>query len=119
MPALTEPVAASLVELQRELARLRHDFDSRVSSIEQQIASLAPTETPAQQAAVAPAPVAPPESAARREVLPETIAIIAAAVTSFLGKKVKIHHARLLDVGSSPWAQQGRAIIQASHNLSR
>ena len=44
--------------------------------------------------------------------------MITAAVTSFLGVKVKIHSAHLLPP-ASPWAQAGRAIVQASHNLPR
>jgi hypothetical protein len=124
MPSLAEPVASTLAELQRELVNLRRDFDVRVASIERQIALFAPPGiSPPRSASGSaqtqrPAPDLP-GAPTRAEIPPETIAIIAAAVTSFLGKKVKIHHARLLDVGSSPWAQQGRAIIQASHNLSR
>ena len=110
MPVLTEPAAASLEELKRELARLRSDFDARVAALERKIGAA----TPAGKAASTPAPA--PVS---REVSPETVAIIAAAVTAFLGKKVKIRHARRIDSGTTPWAQQGRAIIQASHNLSR
>jgi len=112
MPAVTEPVAESVEELQRELARLRHDFDARIAAVERKLAALAP------KSVAAPLPAAP-EPVSRPAVSPEVIAIIAAAVTSYLGKKVKIRHAHLLDSGTSPWAQQGRAIIFASHNLSR
>jgi hypothetical protein len=110
MPVLTEPAVATVEELRCELARLRAEFDSRVASLERKIAAATPSST--KSAAPTPAPPKP-------EVTPETIAMIAAAVTSFLGKKVKIRHARLIDSGTTPWAQQGRAIIQASHNLSR
>ena len=112
MPVLTEPAAATIEELRRELALLRSDFDSRVASLEQKIAASTPSSTRPPAPAPAPAPPKP-------VIAPETIAIIAAAVTSFLGKKVKIRHARRIDSGTTPWAQQGRAIIQASHNLSR
>jgi hypothetical protein len=44
--------------------------------------------------------------------------MIAVAVTAYLGKKVKIHAAQLIPTTSS-WAQTGRAIVQASHNLKR
>ena len=107
MPVLTEPAAASLEELKRELARIRSDFDSRVSDIERKIAA----------ASSSGAVIREPEP--KRELSPEIVAIIAAAVTSFLGKKVKIRHARRIDSGTTSWAQQGRAIIQASHNLVR
>ncbi len=110
MPKLTEP-AITVEELQREIDRLRNEFDSRLKVLERRAAvSVAPAPPVAK-----PAP--PPK--AKEPVSPEIIAIIAAAVTSFLGKKVKLHHVHLLDTGTSPWAQQGRAIIQASHNLVR
>lgn len=112
MPVLTETAVATFEELRRELASLRAEFDSRVDSLEKKIAGATPSPTKP------PAPLSSPAQT-KAEVTPETIAIIAAAVTSFLGKKVKIRHARRIDSGTTPWAQQGRAIIQASHNLSR
>ncbi len=46
----------------------------------------------------------------QEKVTPETLVVIAAAVTAFLGKKVRIRSAKLLRqqaVGASAWAQQG------------
>jgi hypothetical protein len=57
-------------------------------------------------------------AAAEEEVPAETLALIAVAVTAYLGKKVKIRSARSLQT-VNPWAQAGRAIVQASHNLNR
>jgi len=105
-----EPVTVE--ELKRELARLRLDFDTRVAALEQKLAAAAPDSKETREPLPLPPPVQP-------EVSPEIVAIIAAAVTAFLGKKVKIRHARRIDSGTTPWAQQGRAIIQASHNLAR
>lgn len=52
------------------------------------------------------------------QVTPEEIVIIAAAVTAYLGKRVRVRGARRLpQAGSSPWSQQGRVFVQASHNL--
>ncbi len=54
------------------------------------------------------------------EIPPETLILISAAVTSFLGKKVRIRSAKMLQSPYeivNPWAQQGRVIVQASHNL--
>jgi hypothetical protein len=110
MTVLTEPAVATLEELKRELARLREDFDSRVAALEEKIAAATPDGAEIREAAPEPT---------KAEVTPEIVAIIAAAVTSFLGKKVKIRNARRIDLGTTPWAQQGRAIIQASHNLAR
>ena len=56
------------------------------------------------------------------EVTPETMTVIAAAVTAFLGRKVRIVSAKRLQSprqAMSPWSQQGRVFVQASHNLRR
>ena len=45
----------------------------------------------------------------------ETIYAISAAVAAYLGEKPHIRQIRL--VGSTSWAQQGRATVQASHKL--
>lgn len=81
---------------------------------------------PELQAAAAPAvaketAAAKHESALREEeqVTPETLVVIAAAVTAFLGKKVRIRSAKVLQAshpGVSAWAQQGRALVHGSHN---
>jgi hypothetical protein len=54
-------------------------------------------------------------------VTPEVLAVIAASVTTFLGKKVRIRSARVLETpyAVQRWARQGRFIIQTSHNLGQ
>jgi hypothetical protein len=54
-----------------------------------------------------------------QEVTAETLSVIAAAVTEFLGKKVRIRSARILNSTSAGdrWARLGREIVQTSHNL--
>lgn len=54
------------------------------------------------------------------EIPAETLVVIAAAVTSYLGKKVRIRSAKMLQSPYeivNPWAQQGRVFVQASHAL--
>lgn len=61
-----------------------------------------------------------PKRQTKEEVPPEVVVVIAAAVTAFLGKKVRIRSAKRLQTPYeivNPWAQQGRVIVQASHNL--
>ena len=62
---------------------------------------------------------APASARSPQEVTPETLSVIAAAVTAFLGKKVRIHSARMLQTPRdiNPWARQGRVMVQTSHNL--
>src|SRR4051812_34109730 len=104
---LQEPVEP-VEKLKSELADVCARLERRIESLEARLAEL-------------PAPVRAHVAVAkiREDITPETVAIIAAAVTAFLGKKVKIRRAVLIESGTSPWAQQGRAIIQASHNLAR
>ncbi|TVQ36404.1 MAG: hypothetical protein EA356_05670 [Geminicoccaceae bacterium] len=51
----------------------------------------------------------------------ETLAMLAAVVTSFLGKRVRIRSARAVAAGEAApaWARHGRAAIQTSHQLHR
>jgi len=62
---------------------------------------------------------APTSTGSPQEVTAETLSVIAAAVTAFLGKKVRVRSAKLLQTpyGADRWARQGRVMIQASHNL--
>lgn len=60
------------------------------------------------------------EPAEESQVSPEMMAILAVAVTAFLGKKARILSARLLESPHelvNAWSQQGRVFVQASHNL--
>jgi methylmalonyl-CoA carboxyltransferase large subunit len=64
--------------------------------------------------------VAAPVKSDEEEVSPEMLVVIAAAVTSFLGKTVRIRSAKMLQSPYeivNPWAQQGRVTVQASHAL--
>ena len=73
---------------------------------------------PTKAAPVTPAPPTKAE-AVSDEISPEILAVIAAAVAQFCGKSFRIRSARVVHpVGTSPWAQQGRVFIQASHNLA-
>ena len=51
---------------------------------------------------------------------PEIVAALTAAATAYVGKKARIRSAALMPAdenGVDPWAQQGRVIVQTSHNL--
>jgi hypothetical protein len=51
---------------------------------------------------------------------PEILAVIAAAATAMLGANLRIGSIELLHSPSDPvsrWTRQGRANVQASHNL--
>lgn len=72
-----------------------------------------------QSATPAVGSVPAPAESQDEEISPELMVVIAAAVTAFLGKKVRIHQARMVNPEVvSPWAQQGRVVVQASHSLA-
>jgi len=61
----------------------------------------------------APAPAMEP--AVEEGLSEETLLAISAAIAAYLGERVHIRQIRL--IGSSAWAQVGRASIQASHHV--
>ena len=63
-------------------------------------------------------PARKPQSV-KEEIAPEILAVIAAAVAQFVGAGARIRSTRMIPVAEgNAWAQQGRVIIQASHNLA-
>lgn len=113
----------SLSELGDKTNRQLNLLSDAVKSLEAEFAQLrksVPTESTAAATPVSSPPT--PAVAAReaQEITPDILVVLAAAVTAFLGKKVRIRSAKMLQSPYeivNPWAQQGRAIVQASHNL--
>jgi methylmalonyl-CoA carboxyltransferase 12S subunit len=95
------PLATTLDALRRELSRLTE----RVAILE---SNALPPER-------APAPAAATSVLKDDELSEEIVLVIAAAVAAYLGKKAHVRQICL--VGSPPWAQQGRVVLQASHSL--
>ena len=116
----------SLSEVQDYTARQIAVLSDALHGLEIEIAQLRKAAPAQSVAPPAPSPAAPaittatkPEPKAQ-EVAPDTLVLLAAAVTAFLGKKVRIRSAKMLQSPYeivNPWAQQGRVIVQASHNL--
>ena len=101
-----------LLNLKRQVASLT----SLVQEMRQQLAHQ--SEMLAKLSAAAAAPAEAP--AQEKAVSPDVLVIIAAAVSSFLGKKIRIRSARMLQTPYeivNPWSQQGRVSVQASHWL--
>ena len=98
-----------------ELAGAVKALQARVAELSQPLAS---SPAPASASEVKTAASATKE-AGHGEVTPEILVVIAAAVTAFLGKKVRIRSAKMLQSHYevvNPWAQQGRVLIHASHH---
>jgi outer membrane murein-binding lipoprotein Lpp len=112
----------------QQLANTLRALEARVAEISAKMSAetaKAPAAAPkaAPVPAPAPAPVvaaaAPPKKQAE-EISPELLVVMAAAVTVFLGKQVRIRSAKMLQSPYeivNPWSQQGRVFVQASHNL--
>ena len=60
-------------------------------------------------------------SRSAQQVTPKTLSVIAAAVTEFLGKRIQIRSARMLQApyAVARWARQGRVTVQTSHNITQ
>ncbi len=116
----------TLAELRTETERQLNALTSTLKTLETRVAELSKTPSIQPVTVSATAPVAKAEAAKaavdrkQEEVSPEIMVVIAAAVTAFLGKKVRIRSAKTLQSPYeivNPWSQQGRVFVQASHNL--
>ncbi len=121
-------------EMRSELKKLREMIEQHPVPASEVGATEIPEKKPVSPVAPAPAAttalpvpspakskptVTLPKAPVQEEITPEILAVIAAAVAQFIGAGARIRSTRLLTspMGISPWAQQGRVIIQASHNL--
>ncbi|MBI1205801.1 MAG: hypothetical protein GC191_00775 [Azospirillum sp.] len=99
--------ALTLEDVMAEVVALRRDTEARIADLTAQVAALK-------------AVAHPPEP---EEIGPETLVMMAAVVTSFLGVKVRIRSARRIDGTSdatSAWAQHSRVFVQsAAHAMQR
>lgn len=119
---LVQAVSERQLAMERQVAELAgavKALQARVAELSQP-AALHSASAPAAETKPAGAAVkesVPPE---KREVTPEMLVVIAAAVTAYLGKKVRIRSAKMLQSPYevvNPWAQQGRVFVQSSHIL--
>jgi septal ring factor EnvC (AmiA/AmiB activator) len=111
--ALSERLQASELQL-KELREVVKALEFRIADLAQTAASKSET-APAASKAAQPAT----KESRKAEVTPEILVMLAAAATAYLGKKVRIRSAKMLQSPYeiiNPWAQQGRVFIQASHN---
>ena len=119
----------TVFELRVESDRKLDVLTSALNALQTQVAKLsqpaaikpaaAPVSAPVAKAD-AVAPIAKAATPQAEEVTPELLVVMAAAVTAFLGKKVRIRSAKMLQSPYeivNPWSQQGRVFVQASHNL--
>jgi phage protein D len=112
----------AISERQQAMESQLSSLAGALKALQARVAEVPELQAAAAQAAekqAAPAAAKQTEQRGDEQVTPETLVMIAAAVTAFLGKKVRIRSARRLRTPHSemnPWSQQGRVLIHASHN---
>ncbi|MGP8227008.1 MAG: hypothetical protein ACLQGT_12745 [Terracidiphilus sp.] len=121
-------MAVDLTELIQAVSERQRVAEGELSELAASFRALeARVATLSQPAAASVAEAAAPASLAKEvvyrkseEVTPEMLVVIAAAVTAFLGKKVRIRSAKMMRPafeGANLWSLQGRVSIHASHHL--
>jgi hypothetical protein len=112
--------------IQSECAALRVEFERRISALSAQVKALQPAAeahnaSPSANALAHVTALAAANPVQQTdEVTPETVAMITKTITALLGKKIRVLSVKLLqmpNVTPESWAQQGRVVVQASHNL--
>jgi len=109
--------------VRRAVARQTQATDRRLAELTAMLAALEARQAEQVEIAEMQAATPPAEEAAYTEhadVTEEIMPVLEAAVTAFLGKKVRVLSARLLETPpevTSAWSQQGRVFVQSSHNL--
>lgn len=109
-------LAATVKELERRVAGLSSELSQAVKTKPVSV----PVSAPVVPVAAATPVVRSSPVREEEEITPELLVVMAAAVTAFLGKKVRIRSAKMLQSPYeivNPWSQQGRVFVQASHNL--
>ncbi|MGD0680521.1 MAG: hypothetical protein ABR990_00625 [Terracidiphilus sp.] len=119
---LVQTVSERQLAMERQLGELAGAItalQARVAELSQS-ATLQTAATPTAEVKTAAAVAKDAAHREKGEVTPEMLVVIAAAVTAFLGKKVRIRSAKMLQSPYevvNPWSQQGRVFVQASHTL--
>jgi methylmalonyl-CoA carboxyltransferase large subunit len=115
---MIQAVSGRQLAMERQLGELA----GTIKALQARVAELSQPAASAPAAGVKAAASATKDAVHREagEVTPEMLVVITAAVTAFLGKKVRIRSAKMLQSPYevvNPWSQQGRVFVQASHIL--
>ena len=117
---LTRALRRAVAEKQRETDRQMNAMATTMRALQGRVAELGrlqAEQTNEDDFAVVTA--AENDSGKKKDSMkPEIVVALTAAATAFLGKKARIRSAQqLADESAGAWAQQGRVIVQTSHNL--
>jgi hypothetical protein len=117
LATLIEALSERQQTAERQLTELSAAFEA-LKTVVAELSKPASQQAPKLAASSIAAP-APPVKQKKVEITPETLVMLAAAATAFLGKEVRVRSAKMLQSPYeviNPWAQQGRVFIQASHH---
>lgn len=117
---LTRKLRQIFLERELRIADQLAALDDAIRTLETRMAEYASALRAAQQSeaeSAADAGHIPPRE--EQTIKPGIRAAIAAAATAFLGKNALVRSAKSIASGDavSPWSQQGRVLVQTSHNL--
>jgi hypothetical protein len=112
--------------LKRECGELRLEFQGQIEALSAKLKALEQTADNRMAAAAssqagsnaAQEKASTPQAA--DAITPETLAALTETIATLLGRKVRIRSVKMMPMPNAninPWAQQGRVVIQASHNL--
>ena len=116
---LARAMRRALAERQREMDRQLTALHMTVKTLQARVAELGRLQA-AQARQSETAALNAAESQPEAKPRPEVMATIAAAATAFLGKRTRVRSVQALPAdqdSAGAWAQQGRVIVQTSHNL--
>jgi len=117
---LMRAMRRAATERQRETERQMNALATTVKALQARVAELSRLQA-TQEGEVASVTAVESEASRKKEPMkPEIVAALTAAATAFLGKKARIRSAHLVPAAqdsAGAWAQQGRVIVQTSHNL--
>ncbi len=110
-------------ERERDMDRELNAMATTVKALQARVAELSRLQASRVQETEVAVIAKPAETAGLAEqarTKPEIVAALTAAATAFLGKKARVRSAQLLpntqQDSAGAWAQQGRMIVQTSHN---
>ncbi|MGD0348211.1 MAG: hypothetical protein ABSA85_15715 [Terracidiphilus sp.] len=121
--ALERVLRRAVRERQRDMERQLDAMATTVKALQARVAELSRLQAARVQEAevvTISAAVENVDEPKTPPVKPEIVVALTAAATAFLGKKARVRSAQLLpgaQENAGAWAQQGRVIVQTSHNM--
>jgi hypothetical protein len=122
--ALRRSMRQAVSERQQATERQVSELALALKSLEAKLAELSPSRPLAAPGLDIEAAASTGETASQEPqgLAPETLAVITAAVTAFLGSNARVRSVSTMQpaIGAAcAWSQQGRVFVQSSHNIRR